>query len=212
MTAQQKSKLPIAPSKNQKVSVGLLQRAEKVFVPHPYMTEDIKSEKSRGVHFYASRLRDIKVAKHSPFTFDGLSFNLGYGFNESSGVFKAPRSGLYQLNFKGWISWVLNHTKRGMPSITTHLNDHFFSLSRFPLYSPSNNYSNEEYMYAPSSKHNNREPTNVVIQITVLLKLGDRIHLTPEMECTMKADSTNSFSGSLLEEVEDVMKSKFKKA
>ena len=52
---------------------------------------------------------------------------------------------------------------------------------------------------------------NVVLQVTVLLKLGDIIYLTPKMECTLQTERTNSFTGSLLEEVEDIGKLPVKK-
>ena len=48
---------------------------------------------------------------------------------------------------------------------------------------------------------NNREAMNVIFQTTVLLELGDRFHLKTRMECTVLTHSTNSFSGSLLEEI-----------
>ena len=175
----------------------------------PNMTEYFKSKKGTGVHFLARRLLDIKVAKGSPFTFDGLSFNLGDGFNRSSGVFNAPKSGVYQFNFKGWISWVLDPTKQGMPSITVYINHFILATHSFPLYSSSRNIHNNFSLHSPIS--NNREPMNVVLQVTVLLKLGDIIYLSPKMECTLNTERTNSFTGSLLEEVEDIVKLPVKK-
>jgi len=165
---------------------------------HPSTTENIRSNKTNsGVHFYARRLLEIKVAKDSPFTFDVMSFNFGGGFNGSSGVFKAPKSGVYQFYFKGWISWVLNYTKKGMPTIVTYINDFILSTHNFPLYSSSGHINSSFYM----RNIDNREPMNVIFQTTVLLKLGDRFNFKPKMECTVKTESANSFSGSLLEEL-----------
>ena len=99
------------------------------------MTENIKNKKGTGVHFLARMIRNIKFAKESPLTFDGLYFNFGDGFNRSSGVFKAPKSGVYQFNFKGWISWVLNPFSHGIPTIVTYVNNFTLATHNFPLYS-----------------------------------------------------------------------------
>jgi len=162
------------------------------------MTGNIKSKKGSGVHFLARRFFEIKVAKGSPFTFDDLYFNLGDGFNTSSGVFKAPKSGVYQFNFKGWISWILNPTSIGIPTIVTYVINFILATHNFPLYSSSSKFLNNSFYQRTM---NNREAMNVIFQTTVLLKLGDRFHFKTRMECTVLTDSTNSFSGSLLEEI-----------
>ena len=133
-----------------------------------------------GIHFYAQMTQDdqlnYKVSSMDSLTFDVVYLNMGSAFNGKAGTFTAPINGVYQFIFKGT-------TSKKVSSAVIALFRNSDSLT-----------------YTKPSADSN------VIVATLKLTKGDRIYLKTLIGngniLTLLGDSTASFSGSLLEELE----------
>ncbi len=62
---------------------------------------DTYSFTSTGVFFSAYRTTSCCNNRNTVITYNGLNVNVGSGMNISTGVFTAPRKGIYQFQFNG---------------------------------------------------------------------------------------------------------------
>jgi len=133
-----------------------------------------------GIHFYAQMNQDnqlnYKISSKDNLIFGVVYLNMGSAFNGNAGTFTAPINGVYQFIFKGT-------TSKEVSSVVIVL----FRNSDLLTYTK------------PSADSN-------VIVATLKLTKGDRIYLKTLMGngniLSLRGDSTVSFSGSLLEELE----------
>ena len=140
----------------------------------------IRKRVGGGIHFYAHMIQDgqlnFKVSSSGNLIFRMVFLNMGRAFNEKTGTFTAPINGVYQFIFKGT-------TSKEVSSVVIGL----FRNSDLLTYTK------------PSADSN-------VIVATLKLTKGDRIYLKTLIGngniLTLLGDSTASFSGSLLEELE----------
>ncbi len=138
---------------------------------------------SRGVHFHVSNQKssDRGFRNKDVLKFDFISLNLGGSFDASSGVFTAPKSGVYQFIFKGSIRVIKGKQMYGF----------LIELLR-----------NETVIVNSSIVP---EDQVTMIEATWKLSRGDRIFLkihVGEKGFLMNGNScSTTFSGSLLEEL-----------
>jgi len=132
--------------------------------------------KPEGVHFYVHQ-RCIKHKTKGIVVFDWVKINVGNGYNFSTGVFVAPKPGLYQFMF--------NAIKEDL------------TMDRLAIYLRVNDVGKGE----------TATPTGIFsypVSLHAMLKLkkGDRVDMYKnegKLGCNGK-DPNSHFSGSLLEE------------
>jgi len=131
---------------------------------------------SGGVHFYAHMIQsNSDVAYKGNLAFGAVLLNMGSAFNKKTGIFIAPKNGVYHFVFKG--TTVRKDAGRHI-LVVLHLNDKDLAAT------------------IPSGDLN-------VIAATVKLNKGDRIYLKTRLgSLYVRGDTTTSFSGSLLEELD----------
>ena len=83
--------------------------------------------KSSPVHFYVQREKSFKT-KHTPIPFDVERLNVGGPMNLKSGVFTAPRDGIYSFSFTGLVN---------LPASTSRAHLHVVKISSNRIISTS---------------------------------------------------------------------------
>ncbi len=133
-----------------------------------------------GIHFYAQVIKDrqssFMLSGSSIVEFDTVYLNMGGAFYGKTGTFTAPKNGVYQFIFK--------RTMRKEES-----------SAMIVMY---RNNSDLKSITIPSGDSN-------VIVATLKLTKGDRCYMKTVFEntvFTLRGDTTASFSGSLLEELD----------
>jgi len=139
-----------------------------------------------GIHFQVQRNKDFEFGANAIIQFDLIRLNLGQGFNETSGIFIAPKSGIYQFNFKGIIQGGHSLANR-FSHLAIYLND-VVVANTFIMGSNTNT-------------------ANAITEGTFKLKRGDKIYLKSDVAPVMGVrklfgNSIASFSGSLMEELD----------
>jgi len=139
-----------------------------------------------GIHFQVQRNKDFEFGANAIIQLDLIRLNLGQSFNETSGIFIAPKSGVYQFNFKGIIQGGQSLANR-FSHLAIYLND-VAVANTFIMGSNTNT-------------------ANAITEGTFKLKRGDKIYLKSDVLPVkgwrkLFGNSIASFSGSLLEELD----------
>lgn len=158
------------------------------------LNNNSKLSVSAGIHFYVRKYTPIASTgvNFKPYIikFDKIVLNMGGSFNESTGVFTAPKSGIYQFIFSGTFSTLNSNNKM----VFIHL------------------YLNSTVVGIATSPKNRDQDWFSFVEATLKLKRGDIIYLKPtdffQLIVTNDGKSFDnqfcvSFSGSLLTEVDD---------
>ena len=144
--------------------------------------------KSSPVHFYVHRRSQFNTSSNDDFQkipFQVERLNIGGAMNLRSGVFTAPKAGIYEFSFVGWGVGI----DKGIPSTG-------FAATHLTL--------NDDRIAVASSRVSNATDGYLTITLhsTLNLKEGDKIILTTYPSSVLHDDHTfnTNFSGSLLEE------------
>jgi len=139
-----------------------------------------------GVHFYAAlRYFEVATALKSfvasgrlpivVIVFSDVGVNIGDAYDSKSGIFKAPKSGVYNFFFKGYLDF------GNFSRVALKKNDYLISLM-------------------PGEQRESGTPRGPMIQTILELKRGDAIQLAC-IDCDGSLLSYLSFCGSLLQEL-----------
>lgn len=112
-------------------------------------------------------------------TYEHVFINLGSGYNEATGVFTAPRSGVYNLA-------LTVYSDAGSPGNT--------------LAACAALLINDQVVAGPSDKNMQDQEDSATIVLAVHLQAGDRVSVNLPIGCFLCDDSShyNTFSGFLL--------------
>jgi len=136
---------------------------------------------SQGVHFWTKAFSDITISNNSTIVLSLDILNWGNAYNSTSGTFTAPKSGIYRFSFRGWMSLDSRAYAVNMPFVYLYVNE---------------GVHHTEY----AALADKDVPRNVLIETTVKLEPGDRVHLKSLWKSKIYSASS-WFSGSLLEEL-----------
>ncbi len=169
-----------------------LLKSEVVSTPSSGGVVQLKLVRNENVINFRSQMQTRTSLKVSKIKFNRLMKNEGRGFDEKTGVFEAPKPGVYKFIFKGTLV-----VPQNLPFETGKV------IVIIYLY-----HNDQEVGYA---KYVNGDSTDLVIEETLKLNRGDKVDLRPVSQTGSLSilssiqldEGKSSFSGFLTHEFDD---------
>ncbi len=143
--------------------------------------------KSAPVHFYVQRNDDFSTYG-TPIPFELARVNEGNAMNLTSGIFTAPRPGIYFFSFTGLARFPASSSSRVVLGVALYLNGYYIGVG-----------------YVEEANTVNGQESPLTLQSTLKLKKGDQVRVEIYQQSTgaYLYDSGNHythFTGFMLEE------------